>query len=86
MEEVGFEHARLVTEGGNANYRIEIVSADERGFRATATAVVDFDGDGVYNVWGNRPGQGVKGNHQRLTAMEVLLLWPLLVLIRSDFP
>ena len=41
----------MVTEGGNANYRIEIVSADERGFRATATAVVDFDGDGVYNVW-----------------------------------
>ena len=39
LEEVGFEHARLVTEGGNANYRIEIVSA------------VDFDGDGVYNVW-----------------------------------
>ena len=51
LEEVGFEHARLVTEGGNANYRIEIVSADEQGFRATATAVVDFDGDGVYNVW-----------------------------------
>ncbi len=51
LEEVGFEHARLVTEGGNANYRIEILSADERGFRATATAVVDFDGDGVYNVW-----------------------------------
>lgn len=40
-----------MTEGGNANYRIEIVRPDERGFRATATAVVDFDGDGVYNVW-----------------------------------
>lgn len=51
MEEVGFEHARLVTDGGTANYRIEVVEASEAGFRATATAVVDFDGDGVYNVW-----------------------------------
>jgi type IV pilus assembly protein PilE len=50
-DEVGFEHARLVTDGGTANYRIEVVEASESGFRATATAVVDFDGDGVYNVW-----------------------------------
>lgn len=51
LEELGFEQARLVTEGGQANYRIEIVEASEYGFRATATSVVDFDGDGVYNVW-----------------------------------
>ena len=38
-------------EGGQANYLVEIVEASEHGFRATATAVVDFDGDGVYNVW-----------------------------------
>ena len=50
-EELGFEQSTLITDGGSANYLIEIVEASEHGFRATATAVVDFDGDGVYNVW-----------------------------------
>ena len=51
LEELGFEHQKLVSDGGHANYLIEIVEASEHGFRATATAVVDFDGDGIYNVW-----------------------------------
>ena len=51
LEELGFEQSRLVIDGGQANYLVEIVEASEHGFRATATAVVDFDGDGVYNVW-----------------------------------
>lgn len=51
FEELGFEHALLVTDGGGANYKIEIQEATEKGFKATATSVVDFDGDGVYNVW-----------------------------------
>ncbi len=51
LEEIGFEHERLTTDGGSANYQIEIVQADVNGFLARATAIVDFDGDGNYNVW-----------------------------------
>ena len=34
LEELGFEQATLVTDGGNANYRIEVVEAGENGFKA----------------------------------------------------
>ena len=51
MEELGFEQTALVTDGGNANYRIEVVEAGENGFNAQAVSVVDFDKEGVFYVW-----------------------------------
>ncbi len=51
FEELGFEQERLVTEEGSANYQVEIIDAGPTGFRAKATAVADFDGDGEFNVW-----------------------------------
>lgn len=51
LKEIGFEQEKLVTEGGKANYKITIVEANERGYKAKAEAIVDFDGDGVKNEW-----------------------------------
>ncbi|QCK13766.1 type IV pilin protein [Mangrovivirga cuniculi] len=53
LEQVGFQQDDLVTdsEEGTANYVIEIVNHSPSGFTGRATAVVDFDGDGTFNVW-----------------------------------
>lgn len=51
LSEIGFEQSRLIAEGGQARYRIEVVSADEKTFTAKATSTVDFNDDGKFNVW-----------------------------------
>lgn len=51
LTEIGFEQEKLVSEGGQARYRIEIVTADEKNFEARATSIIDFNGNGKFNVW-----------------------------------
>lgn len=51
FNELGFEPSPTIAEGGTANYKIEITEASIKGFKAMATAVSDFDGDGMINQW-----------------------------------
>lgn len=48
---IGFEQVALVPDGGSARYLLSVESADPVGYVVMATAVVDFDKDGVFNVW-----------------------------------
>ena len=51
LSEINFEQELLVTDGGGARYKIEIIEASSSSFMGQATSVEDFDGDGVFNVW-----------------------------------
>ncbi len=51
FDEINYELPVTVKNGGTANYSYEIIEASISNFKARATAVVDFDGDGVFNVW-----------------------------------
>ncbi len=51
LNSIGFEQTNLITENGEARYRIEIIEADANGFIGRAVAVVDYDKDGQFNIW-----------------------------------
>lgn len=53
LSDVGFVQETLSTASkeGRANYQITIVNASSNTFTAKATAVVDFNGNGTFNVW-----------------------------------
>lgn len=51
FEELGFEPALTIEQGGQAVYNIQIIEASTNSFKATATSLSDFDGDGNFNTW-----------------------------------
>ena len=51
LNEIDFEAPKTVKENGTSNYVYDIVAADNNSFKVRATAITDFDGDGIFNVW-----------------------------------
>lgn len=49
--DIYFEAPKTVKEGGTANYIYEISKSGQGSFTAKATAIIDFDSDGIFNEW-----------------------------------
>ncbi|MCK0115034.1 MULTISPECIES: prepilin-type N-terminal cleavage/methylation domain-containing protein [Gelidibacter] len=51
LNELDFVPPKTVKENGSGNYVYEILNASNASFKIRATAITDFDGDGIFNVW-----------------------------------
>lgn len=51
LNDIDFEAPKTVNQNGTSNYSYELLAANNNSFKARATAITDFDGDGVFNVW-----------------------------------
>jgi type IV pilus assembly protein PilE len=60
FNEIGFDAPKSVNENGNSNYSYDITASTNNSFKARATAVTDFDGDGIFNVWEINQDQDLK--------------------------
>jgi type IV pilus assembly protein PilE len=64
LNEIDYIAPKTVAENGSANYTYTITQSDNNSFKAQATAITDFNGNGIYNVWvideNGKPKQTVK--------------------------
>ncbi len=60
LTRVDFLAPKTVKEGGRSNYEYEIIEATNSTFKARATAITDFNGDGKFNVWEIDQDQNLK--------------------------
>lgn len=51
LEAIGFETPKSQQQGGTALYEYQVLQAEATTFKVQAEAVVDFDGDGILNLW-----------------------------------
>ncbi len=51
LKAIDFEAPLTIEQEGSSNYKYTITKATANAFQSTATAVTDFDGDGIFNVW-----------------------------------
>lgn len=51
INDLDFQPPKTVKEGGDSNYVYEIIESSNNSFKAKATAITDFNGNGIFNVW-----------------------------------
>jgi type IV pilus assembly protein PilE len=51
LGEIDYIPHKTVEENGTANYKVDIIESEFSSFKAQATAVQDFNGNGVKNIW-----------------------------------
>ena len=51
LNDLDFIAPKSVKDGGTSNYTYDLINATNSNFLVKATAITDFDGDGIFNVW-----------------------------------
>lgn len=60
LNEIGFDAPTTVIDNGKSNFEYVITESSNQNFTARATAITDFDGDGIFNIWEIDQDQNLK--------------------------